>query len=340
MKMDQYDTAAFKEQLEKLTQKACTGTYYEAPMVLPYHELMKALNTGNPIRLYRYYAPTDRNIGDLEMRRVHLSTPEKFDDVLDCQPIFDLPKIRSIMESRITIPGVIDSWKRKRKHAPSSSVSQIDEVTRRSIENFDKTKERVIVEALANMPNQYAQLRSRIGCTCFSECPNSSYMWSKYAASYSGFVASFDIDPIKTRCCCMKPGCASEHAISTSLLFMLSPVLYDGRYDMSELSFEFAGFGNYQPFPSVGQLVTMIHATVHKTSDWSNQREWRLFTWLVEDACPSPCYARLDAKEIIVGPETDSAVQKRLARIAAEKNIPVRHARIDIRTTSNGLIIT
>ena len=45
---------------------------------------------------------------------------------------------------------------------------------------------------------------------------------------------------------------------------MLSPVLYAGRYDMSELSFEFAGFGNYQPFPSVGQLVTMIPATFTK----------------------------------------------------------------------------
>ena len=244
------------------------------------------------------------------------------------------------MENCITIPGVVNSWKRKRKRIPSSNISLIDEVTRRSIENFDETKERVIVEALTNMPNQYAQLRSKIGCTCFSERPNSSYMWSKYAMSYSGFVASFDIDPLNTRCCCMKPSCTNEHAISSSLLFMLSPVLYDGRYDMSELSFEFAGFSNYHPFPTVNQLVTIIHATIHKTSDWSNQREWRLFTWLAEGVCPSPCYAHLDAKEIIVGPEAGPAVQDRLAKIGAEKGIPIRRARIDISATSNELTIT
>ena len=164
-------------------------------------------------------------------------------------------------------------------------------------------------------------------------------MWSKYASDCEGFVAAYDIHPRDVACWCENPTCTGPTGNISSLVFSLFPILYDGRFDMSPFSHILMDSCVMIPYPTLHMYLALVHACIHKSSAWESQREWRLFTGAPDSKCPEKAYARLAAKEIIVGPETKNEVVARLKSIACSHGIPAMKAVVDVQSKSDDLSI-
>ena len=331
--LSQHSIASFKKTLEKLTDRVFSGATFGMPMAPPYLEIVASVNRGKAVRLYKYQRCSDRNFEDVRLGRVHLCAPDAFNDIYDSRPYFDLPSIKQRMAHFITREGIARVAAGQRAFVPPELRNLYDEAMTRHIANLDEDKANLIAATEEELYDRYNAFRGEINCACFSSDPTSSVMWGNYADNCRGFIAAYDIKADEVKC-----SCAYDECDRSSMVFSLCPVLYDGRFDMSELSHVLMGSCTMIPYPTYDAYMTLLHATVHKGADWNYEKEWRLFTGTCGYA-RGCSYAALVPSKLILGPKIGEREEGVVRELGLYWGIPVQRAVSSIESLETSLRI-
>lgn len=331
--MTQYSKTKFNKILNKLTIQANNNDYYGMPMNRPYVELSSSINRGNAVRLYRYQKCTLQNIEDIKRGRLHLSNPSNYNDIYDSQPIFNIETIRLRMSKAITYERMKATILSNRVFVPQDLLGLYDETMRDHLENLELNKRRLIDTTERELRERYNRYRAEIHCACFSSDMTSTAMWGTYADNCSGFVAIYDLNPRQIKCWCSNGDCENR-----SVIFSLCPVVYDGRFDMSEFSHVLMDSCMMFPYPAFANYMTLVHSTIHKSDEWSHEKEWRLFSGTCNFAC-EPIYAKVSPVGLITGPRISREDASSILELGSLLGIPVKQAIADFDSKSNTLRI-
>jgi hypothetical protein len=163
--------------------------------------------------------------------------------------------------------------------------------------NFNKENLEVLKENFQknNFEENIKYMNGTVKVCCFSERNDSIPMWAHYADDHKGFCIEYDI-----------------YDQPKDLIQFLFPIIYaDEITDITnELSKGVMGWG--------------IKPTIHKSQDWSYEKEWRFIksTPLVP-AVKGASLKFIPIKAIYLGTDICDEDKSKLVEIADTKNIPV-----------------
>lgn len=161
---------------------------------------------------------------------------------------------------------------------------------------------------------------------CFSERVDSLTMWSHYADYHKGFVLEYDFRTKIAKCdTCYNKICNNRNNIT------LFPIIYTNEcYDATEyaawcvvvslLYKKGVNIQNFKPFDELASHKTILH----KSTDWANEREWRMVVTKqnpTEESKKRYPITAVKPKAIYFGCYTPDIYVKLLSAIADEKGI-------------------
>lgn len=200
-----------------------------------------------PKKLYKYQSCNDYAPNNLRRRSFWFSKPENFNDPFDCNINFQLG---DTTEENFEL---LFNW--AREEAPDKKDF---EETYHSEGKVTKSFKDKVLEGSRNATALLLEKRlSDVGVTCFSEINDDILMWSHYALSHQGFCLEFDTTKF--------PFMRTNNPDKNNAI---EKVDYSDSYPVMSLK-EIA----LNQLPSLPQnLLT------RKSSHWSYEREWRLFS--------------------------------------------------------------
>lgn len=245
--------------------------------------IAKALMAMLPEKLYRYRSCSTLNIDAFDKDLIYAVTADKFNDPYDTLMKYDTKNSESFKKQILSCQNI------------NAEV----------LEPFCK-----YIEAVYKKP--YIELSDIIKkvstVACFSETIQSVTMWSHYADNHEGFALEYDLRFIPT-----------EGAAKGYYLF---PVVYDDR------RFEATDFLSWCIAKGYGMNVNnpdqFAHykLSLHKSTQWEYEKEWRLFHNLQDCSNKSRATSLAIApKAIYYGQKISPINRKLLHYIAQEKDI-------------------
>jgi hypothetical protein len=239
------------------------------------HEAAIALKSANyPEHLYKFFSPNDYALDALRRRSVWLARASTFNDLYDTTLTVDVgaavePSMRVHIHKifRTSLPGLLsDAELDAIATAPSPLRVAITFLAKRYAphdpDGLEAILERIpeVLHGGAARPQaaKFSSLiQNRLRAACFSEDVSSMKMWGHYAESHTGFCVQF---------------CPSELAPRIEERAILLPVRYIAdRFDFTEQMTRFAESGATAMTPLIPVL-----AAIHKSTSWSEEREWRI----------------------------------------------------------------
>ena len=199
-----------------------------------------------PNKLYKYQSCNDDNFNNLRKKSFWFKKPGEFNDPFDCNINFQL-----VDATEENLELFFNSY---REDAPNKK--DLDRIFHSDGKVTKLFKEKVIEisrKATSKLVSKFASL----GVTCFSEINDDILMWSHYATSHQGFCLELDTTKF--------PFTRTNNLKQDS---PLEKVLYSDSYPLLSLK-DIAS--NHLPSLSQGLLSV-------KSSHWSYEKEWRLFS--------------------------------------------------------------
>lgn len=199
-----------------------------------------------PKKLYKYQSCNEYALNNLRRRSFWFSKPENFNDPFDCDINF---QIGDTTEENYEL-----SFNFFKKEAPDKKDFEEKYYSEGKVTKEFKDK---ILEVSRKTTSGLVKKFSNFGVTCFSEINDDILMWSHYTSSHQGFCLEFDTTKF--------PFTRTNNPDKDTAM---EKVDYSDSYPIISLK-EIA----LNQLPSLPQnLLT------RKSSHWSYEREWRLFS--------------------------------------------------------------
>lgn len=278
-------------------------------------------NQNVPRMLYRYRPPKDYSLEELENDSVFASQPSEQNDPLDsiCQ-VRPLEVCKAIARVRfaelVQKPGIVDRLTEDQKQFCANSDDPVAAMQEAMIESASPDEKAYLAklrdtlrsitsenaEEMAQAMRQLPQHRLRI--CCFSTEYQSSSMWDRYSGGRHGICIAYDFSSLP-------PSPRNE-----SWRRWVYPVIYrDTPFDLTP----FLVANVKQPTPA--PLWPML-TSIHKTADWSNEKEWRLV--MPPEVTP---VAKLEylckPSSVYIGDRMNADLEQRVEAIARRRGIAI-----------------
>lgn len=144
------------------------------------------------------------------------------------------------------------------------------------------------------------KIKDGIRLCSFSERVDSTLMWAHYSYNHQGFCIEYDV----TR--------PEAHELTSRFMF---PVIYsDDVFDATEL-IKFVENGNFNN-------LYLNLAALHKASDWSYEREWRLVFANSTMETPRP-WGMPKPTTVFCGSHISKANEAKIKEVCLQKKIPL-----------------
>ena len=233
------------------------------------------------MKLYLYRPANDNTLNILRHNRLWASKPDEFNDPFDC----DLEIAEYITEEIIL--AAINERYGEREQWPDE-ISQFINSTIDAAGNFtEEERDRLNYET-----NQLIDKNLNSGIVCLSEICDSIRMWSHYAQGHTGVCFEF------------------SRAYDNDLgdVGLCSPVQYGSHYPQIDL-------GRMLIYRD-GQTIDLMMR--YKSSDWSEEKEWRLITDSGDMECPLPA----PISRVILGIRVEDPFKSDIETLCNAQDIP------------------
>lgn len=288
--------------------------------------MLKAIMDLMPKKLYRYRSTNSYNIDALRKDLVYTVTANRFNDPYDTLFQINLPEIDSLINATANVsflrllksmilsnqePQILktlpcEEHKRIVHNLLNADLS--DEVT---INDQFKVLSNIIINFINTSTSLiYPVIQTSATYACFSERVDSLTMWSHYSQNHKGFVLGYP-----------------KQKFSFDEVFKINseiyPVVYSNeRFDGNNLFawtiYKLLGI----PVNEFDKLAH-IKASLHKSTDWAYENEWRLinFTPTQNREKPEITPVKIKPTEIYYGVKIPYDDKLTLHDIASEKGL-------------------
>jgi len=200
-----------------------------------------------PKKLYKYQTCNEYALNNLRHRSFWFSKPEKFNDPFDCNINFQLG---DVTEENLEL--LFNSLRKE-----SANNKDFDRTYHSDGKVTKLFKDKVLEGSRKATSILLAKRFSSFGVTCFSEINDDILMWSHYASSHQGFCLEFDTTKF--------PFTRTNNPDKDTAM---EKVEYSDSYPIISLK-----------DISLDQLPSLPrNLLARKSSHWSYEREWRLFS--------------------------------------------------------------
>lgn len=227
---------------------------------------LKRMHT--PHKLYRYQRCVEHSIDSLRSDTVWLSSPSSYNDPFDCSFSIDYADVftEPLREALIKVAQEPGSWITQEQAAEirsssdplSAFVKAVSE--RKNFITSAQSEELMKSLAKARQYNDHTsslklveQHKNALKVCSFSEVKDSIIMWSHYADYHKGFCLEYDL--------CKDEMCRR----------LVVPVVYRQKLFDATRFFK-AAIKDRSQF----NVLFPILAALHKSPEWSYEREWRI----------------------------------------------------------------
>lgn len=292
------------------------------------------LKTNTPKDLFRFRSCKERTIDEFDQDLFCFSPAYKMNDDFDGLLYFDKELIRTSLIDTLSVEKVCNAFEQLREGAIPSQIPQAaSEFLSRmsgSIPSFTpETINALICKFIGYVTNDYDQrmhivsgLTQNQKIVSLSETINSPAMWGYYADDGRGFALSYDLRELNFSEYFLSPVVYSDERLNATVYatwLLQQQVLISLSMDINIPNF-YELLQNLIPCPD---NFMAAKAMIHKATDWSHEKEWRLIYH--EKTRPYTEHPRIIKRPtaIYLGRKISAIHEKILRRIAKERNIPV-----------------
>lgn len=205
----------------------------------------KNINKFIPKSIYKYVALSEnkelnkKKIECVEQCKLHLSSPDKFNDPYDCELNTDITE---------EIDKIVNKLYKNEMKNLNREERRILKKKKGGIDNeIKKEKHKLKID----IKKDWDDFKKEILVCCLSEKNNSMLMWSHYANSHNGFCIEYDFKEL------------NDYLIKKCIYIL--PVIYSDK--LQALSC----YNNKRDMELAG-----IYATTCKAKEWEYEHEWRI----------------------------------------------------------------
>ncbi|MCI1634850.1 DUF2971 domain-containing protein [Bifidobacterium sp.] len=299
--------------------------------------LFESANSQIPDTLFKMSGTDDdrnfnRRLEDLRKKRLHMSSPKAFNDPFDCQPFWDKDKIQSRLRRTINPDDLRTTINFHKRYILPDDRAQYELAMNTLMANLSKRKQAEIDRTLNEIQASYENIRESYRCSCLTEEKSLGPMWANYADNGRGFMTAYSAQDLELDCIYR----SSKAFCGGSPFCFLLPVIYTGRYDLSQFSSVIGGSEQWYSYQTEMALLTFINSVAYKTPEWSYEKEWRIAC----SDCPKEeqVYASLAATALYIGYNTPKDRTEQLEACARELSIPVYQAEISTDSAKGRLL--
>jgi len=281
-----------------------------------------------PATLFKFFPPTERAFSALSQGKIWLASPETFNDPFDSSLVPTgtdlLSEFASTLDADAMAP--LEALGMSRDDIAALISQNWDEARVERLLSVAPPEERLeLYRFLETLPALVASnigdlLRSAslsfqkfLKVSCFTEHAASLLLWAHYADAHKGFCVEYRFDDLPA------------HDVRRRHAF---PVLYGSdRFNIAPTAPRFRS-GN------VDVPVQPILAALHKSSEWSYEKEWRIVgpDNQVRDGYP---LSMPKPRGVYSGVRASDSTTQQLQAICRRMDIPIRgvslsHARYEV----------
>lgn len=274
-----------------------------------------------PSTLFRYRSCNERNIAAFDEDLIYAVTPNKFNDVYDTLPYYNINQFQKHNFSELI--GRMQSFISENegiyfilihKGYNKKELSNIKYIATQNKKRFLSLLNDLIDFYFTDIQDI---IRKSTHIVCFSEVIDSVIMWSHYAQNHEGFALEYNLKPILT-------DIQNDNKL-------LMPVIYkDKRYDATSFFLE-AISKILKVSISTLNIMTIINTILYKSKSWEYEKEWRLI--LTEHSKEEVMSIPFKPKAIYYGARISKIHRKILHNIAKEKGL--EEYDMSVNNTSN-----
>lgn len=258
-------------------------------------------------KLYKYYSNVSYAVDSIKNKRIHLDSPETFNDPFDCLYCLSQFSTKNSIGTTESIEKDIHNYitnvpKNKNPHYIEMINATTGYMLTRELDYSQKPISDIVREmylALGDVGFSYEEFcdaidtgyentdgfnKLKVKVSCFSEVNDSVLMWSYYANSHNGVCVEYDLSKLDMT------DSMNRRILNNLSKVHYSPIRADSLYSLSD---EY----NYLNF------------IVSKSSVWSHENEWRIICDTKEEFLPFDC---ISCVYLGVNFNTDSTKYKKL----------------------------
>ena len=147
------------------------------------------MTNDNPSKLYKYQPFNLYSLVNLSRRELYFSKPENFNDPYDCDPPFDITKADRSQKNKKALFDKVRNYKIEKSETDGSTFGQLYLTGGKPNPKFER-------EYIDSPKPIKAQIKEKIGVTCFSQFADNLLLWSHYADKHQGFCIEFDVNTL------------------------------------------------------------------------------------------------------------------------------------------------
>lgn len=321
----------FSRYLSKWTRQAYSDNGSLSIIELS-NELEALSRSIRPNYLYRFRDSEriETEIDNLRNGIVYLPAAQHFNDIQDSVIFIDENEMLRQIESQLTKERVLNMMDAHIAAATNLAIrARLKRLRRGLEEDFTSTYNqfcKIILEQRVEACHKY---RNSFRIACFTEDYKDTTMWGIYAQCGRGYAVRYRVPKqLDVSCSCEDRCCVSGREILS-----LYPVLYDGQFDATPLSPVIMHEHHVPYIPSAVDLIVQVNALIHKSSNWSFEKEWRIVApdcdSMARRADTNAMYANLLADRIYLGYAMSREDKARFVEFSRETSIPLFQAKED-----------
>lgn len=302
-----------------------------------------------PNKLYRYRTCSEYAFSALDKDEIWGSAICTFNDPFECTPYFGVKELYDFLTQRIHAEQVAQVLRALQQHNaktildqlfPPETVEQIFSILPEEIdETYVQQNLNHFITAVVNflydnntdvLKGMYSSIQieqNRKNIACFSEVNDSSLMWGHYAASHQGFCIEYNFQPVVKQCeiKCGNPLYCQNLMLSPSL----APVIYsDTKYNAflalaTPITQQIALSSGISLQPFYDDILFITKTLLTKSSDWSYEKEWRMFSPPSENIALHKKITEQAPTAVYLGARMKTEDEERVVAICKDKRIPL-----------------
>ncbi len=281
------------------------------------HRAFEIKNANLPKMLYRYRRPVHHSIQELENDSVYISEPANQNDLFDSICTISPSELhKALRRASFTQLVKLEAGNLTEEQIqlcaqseePSEALldlliageppEQAAELTklRREMEDIAKRNEEFAAAFLRLIPHHHVRI------CCFMTEYNSTSMWDRYAQMHEGLCIAYDLSVLP---------------LDDTRRMWLYPVVYrETLFDLTPYIIAHIEQGAISP-------MWPIFASVHKQSEWSNEKEWRLVEPPDAPAPPGKLIQLAKPAAVYLGARMEPDMQRQVEEIAWRRGVPL-----------------
>lgn len=313
----------FRDLLHQLTRRL-NQTNGRLKLIEAHSKLEACAREICPQSLYRFRSTRfiDKEIADIRRGVMYLPMMSGFNDIKDAVPFVNKEKMLQQARKQLTKENarrLLDRY--SSLYYDTGNGLGFARVRRMTQTNFESLSTDFL-EHLNNTLYEHCHIyKSIFRVACLSENVRSTNMWALYAASGEGYAVEYKI-PRKDnlKCSCMDRSC-----VWNSFIPSIFPVIYDGQFDATNLSFVIFNNYSFLPIPTEFDYLVQVNTLVHKKQEWEHEREWRIVCPDCDQedtrTDPDAMYVNIHAKSVYLGYNMSKECKIKFFDLARETGI-------------------